>query len=1609
MKKAIKAIYAAAFMCIIALTLLACSGTEINLIEEKGQVGSFSLASPENETGEIDIKPAFNWSKSENAKTYTLQIATDQDFEDVIFTRASLAQNEFKMSSNLYNNTQYFWKVTAYGAGDENVINSAIRSFTTKQQAASQEEQVLDDFESYEYAVLLQSEYYAPSGDAGRIDIIENNGESDFAFSDFFGTGRLLEVEYDLHTHKFSNYTRNLHRSLLGTDGISFKVGNMGASIKIVLDIFEKNGEGFRASVPVRGIMPYEIKIPYSEFQRHIDAGIPQDGELQIEDIAKFTIAIATDAHTSKGKAYIDDLKAYVDKSITQIVNTGYIASPMEANSSIIDLDSSDIDELREKMGYHPDGGVSTFEIVDGETASKQLKWVYDYDSPANKYWSMIRHYGYWNMSENHGISFRVKGNKSNNRIVIQLQDADGEFFYLKMLLDFDYEKEIVIPFSTLVLKAVDDGGVEVDGILHSQIINEISFTMESNVYDSSAKGGTIYLSDIRVFNDQNVKGLTIDGIDIQTVDLQLDFEKDKEGAPFDMQSISFTNANVEVAEDSSLFGENLLKVVTESVISTIDFERTALLKNAAGIAFWARSSHPNITLGFVLKADDNKDYIQTVTLNEGLNLLVLKMSNFKNSGVSLAYTSAEILNYSIVINSSTGLAVEVLLDNFYAYNTYNSIPLGRTVLDMIGKEMSSLPAVSEIDESNYKSIKKRTTTITNLILQNASNTEIMFSLLSLAPYIEDFFAVLNRIDDIEIGQVFEFGSMFKTNMVVQQGQDFAVHGFGKANEAVTVEFDGQEINTIADGNGRFDVVFPASLMIGSKTAKLLKATGESGAIAEIYAVLIGDVYMVMGQHGLFSDVPTSLTVEKNANVRIYTADSVLSGSPQQSTLNSGWYRTNTASFTYGNSILSYIGNEIYKQNTDIPIGIITVAYGANTPFEAYVSAQAFSEMFVDMKEGYHSHSIYNTYINPLLGAKLNGVIMLHGGGAITDADRYVNIMKNMQQDMQSKFATEVLPFYVVQSAIFSRFTQFSYNAAQSQLFGENGFYLVPATDVEQLNADGISKIVTRLVSTIESDVSYPYVTNIELINNEYKITFSEPVTYVGSSLDGFWLGNAEGDYDQNAIAIIDNNVVTVSCSIQDFEFNNVFYNINGRGNLVSVADIELPVGSFGTFSLYTIKSYNYIDEMKYESKTDFDKNWDLRIAGVAQANTSDVVTLVDGENKINFIYSSKGMQILTTPVNSDRASRDITDLRIWIKTTKNINFQCYLWFGSYPTDSKRYNTSLNVYSPNGGYIYIPLVNVWGSIENMLDSLTHIGIGLDAWDTGTIQIGEISFVKAELPSRFNLVKPAFGGVVAPNESIEFLWEVSKRAQSYQLEIKDSNNNIIYTVNTNNFYYEYTQGLGQGSYKYTVTAINASGDWQTDQCEFLVSEIVKQDTLYYDFEMTDQEFKETFKYRNSAVSPYWFDYDETAPTYASIEEVTREDNQTGKALKIDTTLAPQGQEDYYLAVRGAINGNEAFGARYLKFWYKSSVELSSLNENARVEINLYSGSNHYYARLYDIPQGEGYLYVRIGEFNKGSSSNPDLAISMVDSISIGVNVSSGATLYFDDISLTYDKD
>ncbi|MFD0616136.1 discoidin domain-containing protein [Paenibacillus sp. GCM10027629] len=95
---------------------------------------SFNLSSPANNATNVSLRGVFEWENSPNAFFYTLTVATDSDFKNVVLTRDHILNHKYTLSKNeLQPNTTYYWKVTAYTkdlAYSTNASNNGL-SFTT--------------------------------------------------------------------------------------------------------------------------------------------------------------------------------------------------------------------------------------------------------------------------------------------------------------------------------------------------------------------------------------------------------------------------------------------------------------------------------------------------------------------------------------------------------------------------------------------------------------------------------------------------------------------------------------------------------------------------------------------------------------------------------------------------------------------------------------------------------------------------------------------------------------------------------------------------------------------------------------------------------------------------------------------------------------------------------------------------------------------------------------------------------------------------------------------------------------------------------------------------------------------------------------------------------------------------------------------------------------------------------------------------------------------------------------------------------------------------------------------------------------------------------------
>ncbi len=71
---------------------------------------------PANNSAGIDITPTLSWNTSPGAVTYSVQVATDIDFINLVVNQSGIAATSHAVTG-LLNNTQYYWRINATNAG----------------------------------------------------------------------------------------------------------------------------------------------------------------------------------------------------------------------------------------------------------------------------------------------------------------------------------------------------------------------------------------------------------------------------------------------------------------------------------------------------------------------------------------------------------------------------------------------------------------------------------------------------------------------------------------------------------------------------------------------------------------------------------------------------------------------------------------------------------------------------------------------------------------------------------------------------------------------------------------------------------------------------------------------------------------------------------------------------------------------------------------------------------------------------------------------------------------------------------------------------------------------------------------------------------------------------------------------------------------------------------------------------------------------------------------------------------------------------------------------------------------------------------------------------
>ena len=271
----------------------------------------------------------------------------------------------------------------------------------------------------------------------------------------------------------------------------------------------------------------------------------------------------------------------------------------------------------------------------------------------------------------------------------------------------------------------------------------------------------------------------------------------------------------------------------------------------------------------------------------------------------------------------------------------------------------------------------------------------------------------------------FTVSNVFASDMVVQRGEFLRVWGWADASQngkKVTGEFKGMFAEAIIE-NGAWEITFGARMEASAEMGHTMKIYAD-GVSYEFKDVLVGDVYMVMGQsncaytvhnHHLYVNTPDKGgkdVLDYNAPIRIhYNSQMQTQGYPKWGTeevcleVKSGstWQRADSyediASFT----AIGYLFAHNYVKLTDskVPIGLIEID-GNGRPLGAFMCNEVATEKGTDRfdaNKGYYvttgvngdaGRFLYNCYMYPFERYALAGLIWYQGESDLLQANTRV-------------------------------------------------------------------------------------------------------------------------------------------------------------------------------------------------------------------------------------------------------------------------------------------------------------------------------------------------------------------------------------------------------------------------------------------------------------------------------------------------------------------------------------------------------------------------------------------------------------------------------------------
>lgn len=449
-------------------------------------------------------------------------------------------------------------------------------------------------------------------------------------------------------------------------------------------------------------------------------------------------------------------------------------------------------------------------------------------------------------------------------------------------------------------------------------------------------------------------------------------------------------------------------------------------------------------------------------------------------------------------------------------------------------------------------------------------------------------------------------------NMVLQRNKPVCIWGYASAGEHITVKFDKQIKETIADSAKNWKVVLDP-LEASDKPAEMI-ISGSN--MIKLENILVGEVWFCSGQsnmeYSMRKDSKASasinkdkpfqdeLEVAKNPNIRIFLVNRKFM-SPDST--HRGWSIARDSALRPFSAVGYFFSKELNKE-LQVPIGIISSAIPGSR-IEPWISSKVFttSPYFTkndSLKKSGEPGKFYPTMVQPVLPFSMRGFLWYQGESNcfLNDTIQYTYKMQLLINSWRNVWQDQSLSFYFVQIAPYI----YSHSKGKVVLTEESSPKFREAqAQILQLPKTGMA-VITDLVDSLDN-IHPPYKSEVGrrlslwALSKDYgkNVVFSGPmykrmkidgntieiefnycgsglVSHNGKPLDWFFIAGIDGKFVPAEAVIKGNKVIVSSKEISSPAAVRFAWNEAAQPNLFNKEGLPaVPFRTNNPYLLFTI------------------------------------------------------------------------------------------------------------------------------------------------------------------------------------------------------------------------------------------------------------------------------------------------------------------------------------------------------------------------------------------------------------------------------------------------------